>query len=68
LGPQRDEMAMRSSLLVVAALVPLFPVPAPLFAQVLEREDSISGWHDHQPTEAWVQQDEEAAAIAASQS
>jgi hypothetical protein len=57
---------VRSSLLAVAALVPLFPVPAPLFAQVLE--DNIWGWHDHQPTEAWVRQNEEAAGVAASQS
>jgi hypothetical protein len=59
---------MRSSLLAVAALVPLFPVPAPLFAHMLEREDNILGWHDHRPTEAWVRKNEEAAAVAAAQS
>ena len=59
---------MRPSLLAVAALVPLFPVPAPLIAQMLEREDDFWGWHDHQPTEAWVRENEEPAAPAASKS
>ena len=59
---------MRLSLLAVAALVPLFPVPAPLIAQMLERENNIWGRHDYQPTEAWVRQNEERAAIAVSQS
>ena len=59
---------MRTSFLAVAALVPLFPVPAPLLAQVLEREDNTWGWHDHQPAEAWVLKHEEAAGTTASQS
>jgi hypothetical protein len=44
---------MKTSLLAVAVLVPLFPVPVSLIAQVLEREDNIWGWN-HEPTEVWA--------------
>jgi hypothetical protein len=59
---------MRTSLLSVALLVPLLPVPKPLIAQVMEREDNIDGWHDHEPTKVRARQNEDATGVAPSHS
>jgi len=50
---------MSLTLVLIAA-----PVAAFAEAGVPAREANIWGWHDHQPTEAQVQQNERAAGIA----
>ncbi len=59
---------MRPSLLTVAVLVPLFPVPPHLVAEVLEREVNMGGARDQEPTDACLRQNEEDAGVARSQS
>ena len=59
---------IRLRMLAAAVLVPLFQVPAASLAQARlpDRQDNIWDWHDHQPTEAQVEQREKAAGVAPS--
>lgn len=52
----------------MALTLALIAAPSAAFAQTPTREGNIWGWRDHQPSEAQVQQDENAAGIAPTKS